>query len=73
VGAFVVVRTLSRVHVPSYCTAAPLDCGDPLGYFDFNMIQQLVLNGLESAALFAGTAAAMEYAYERNWVSKFPN
>ncbi len=26
VGAFVVVRTLSRVHVPSYCTAAPLDC-----------------------------------------------
>lgn len=73
VGAFVVVRTLSRVRVPSYCTAAPLDCGDPLGYFDYDMIQQLVLNGLESAALFGGAAVAMEYAYSKKWISKFPN
>jgi hypothetical protein len=26
IGAFVLVRTLSRIRVPSYCTAAPLDC-----------------------------------------------
>lgn len=25
-GAFVLVRTLSRIRVPPYCTAAPLDC-----------------------------------------------
>ena len=72
-GAFIVVRTLSRVRVPSYCTAAPLDCGDPLGYFDYDMIQQLVLNGLESVALFGGAAVAMEYAYSKKWISKFPN
>ncbi|KAL9179010.1 hypothetical protein ACHAXT_011983 [Thalassiosira profunda] len=73
VGAFVVTRTLSRVRVPSYCTAAPLECGDPLGYFDWDMIQQLVLNGLESVALFGGAALAMEYAYGKKWISKFPN
>lgn len=72
-GAFIVVRTLSRVRVPSYCTAVPLDCGDPLGYFDYDMIQQLVLNGLESVALFGGAAVAMEYAYSKKWISKFPN
>lgn len=73
VGAFVVVRTLSRIRVPDYCTAAPLDCGAPLGYFDFNMIQQLALNGLESAALFGGAALAMEFAYKKGFIGKFPN
>ena len=73
IGAFVVVRTLSRVRVPSYCTAAPLDCGDPLGYFDWDMIEQLALNGLESVALFGGAAAAMEFAYSEKWIGKFPN
>jgi hypothetical protein len=73
IGAFVVCRTLSRVRVPGYCTAVPLDCGDPIGYFDWNMIQQLLFNGLESIALFGAAAAAMEVAYNRNWISKFPN
>ena len=73
VGAFVVTRTLSRIRVPLYCTAAPLDCGDPLGYFDYDMLQQLVLNGLESVALFGGAALAMEYAYSKKYISKFPN
>mmetsp|Transcript_18086 Transcript_18086/g.40908 ORF Transcript_18086/g.40908 Transcript_18086/m.40908 type:complete len:90 (+) Transcript_18086:87-356(+) len=72
-GAFIVVRTLSRVRVPAYCTAAPLDCGDPTGYFDWDMISQLVFNGLESVALFGGAAAAMELAYSKKWLSKFPN
>ena len=73
VGAFVVTRTLSRIRVPSYCTAAPLNCGEPMGYFDYDMLQQLVLNGLESVALFGGAALAMEYAYSNKWITKFPN
>ena len=73
VGAFVVTRTLSRVRVPGYCTAAPLDCGSPLGYFDYDMLVQLGLNGLESVALFGGAALAIEYAYKKKWISKFPN
>jgi hypothetical protein len=73
VGAFIVVRTLSRIRVPEYCTAAPLDCGDPIGYFDYDMLGQLALNGLESVALFGGAAFAMEVAYSKKWISKFPN
>ena len=59
---FVVTRTLSRVRVPGYCTAALLDCGDPIGYFDWDIIQQLLLSGLESAALFGAAAIALEMA-----------
>lgn len=73
VGAFIVVRTLSRIRVPSYCTAAPLDCGDPIGYFDYDMIGQLILNGMESVALFGGAALAMEVAYSKGWITKFPS
>lgn len=72
VGAFVLVRTLSRVSVPTYCTAAPLDCGAPLGYFDWDMITQAGLNGIESAALFGAAAVAMEYCFSRKIISKFP-
>jgi len=71
VGAFVLVRTLSRVRVSEYCTAAPLDCGDPIGYFDWNMIQQAAFSGLESVVMFSVTAAAMEYCYKRRIISRF--
>lgn len=72
VGAFIFVRTLARIRVPTYCTAAPLDCGDPFGYFDYDMIGQLILNGMESVALFGGAAYAMEVAYRKGWITKFP-
>lgn len=73
IGAFIFIRTISRIRVPSYCTAAPLDCGDPFGYFDYDMIGQLIYNGLESVALFGGAAFAMELAYRLGWVTKFPS
>jgi len=71
VGAFVVVRTLSRVRVSEYCTYAPLDCGEPFGYFDWNMLQQAAFSGLESAVMFGATAAAMNYCYKRRIISRF--
>mmetsp|Transcript_6098 Transcript_6098/g.7087 ORF Transcript_6098/g.7087 Transcript_6098/m.7087 type:complete len:226 (-) Transcript_6098:119-796(-) len=71
IGAFAVVRTLSRVRVSSYCSYAPLDCGEPLGYFDWDMIQQAAFSGLESAVMFGATAAAMEYCYKRRIISRF--
>jgi hypothetical protein len=62
VGAFVLVRTLSRVRVSYYCEAAPLDCGAPFAYFDWAMLQQALFSGLESIFLFGAAAAAiMEY------------
>lgn len=71
IGAFVVIRTLSRVRVSSYCDFAPLDCGEPFGYFDWNMIQQAGFSGLESAVMFGATVAAMDYCYKRRIISRF--
>jgi hypothetical protein len=71
VGAFAVTRTLSNLHASSTCAAIPLRCGEPFGYFDWNMISQLAWNGLESAAMFGVTATAIEYAYQKSWIRKF--
>ena len=71
IGAFAIVRTVSRVRVSYYCDAVPLDCGSPLGYLDWAMLQQLVFSGVESAALFGATAAAMDYCYTKGYISRF--
>lgn len=71
VGAFVIVRTLSRVRVSYYCEAAPLDCGAPFGYFDWAMLQQALFSGLESIFLFGAAAAAMEYCYKKGYITRF--
>jgi len=72
IGAFLVTRTLSRIIVPPYCSAIVLNCGPPLGYVDWSMIGQLLVNGAESAALFGATAAAMDWAMTKGYISKFP-
>lgn len=71
VGAFVVVRTLANIQVTDTCLSIPLRCGPPVGYFDWNMIQQAVWGGAESVALFGAASLAMELAFRQNWISKF--
>ncbi|KAL7568805.1 hypothetical protein ACA910_007223 [Epithemia clementina (nom. ined.)] len=71
-SAFAVTRTLSRITVPASCKAIPLYCGAPLGYLNWNLLSQLVMNGLESLILFGAAAAAMDYCMEKKWISKFP-
>ena len=70
VGAFIFVRTLSKIQVPVYCSGAPLDCGAPLGYFDWEMISQGTFAGIESIALFGVSAHAIEYCFRRGFISK---
>jgi len=72
VGAFVLTRTLSRLNVPEYCSAVPLNCGAPLGYFDWNLLQQAAWSGTESALMFGFTALAIDIAISRGYLSKFP-
>lgn len=72
IGAFVLTRTLSRITLPSYCTAIVLNCGPPLGYLDWNLLTQLAVNGAESAVMYAATAKAMDVCMERGWISRFP-
>lgn len=71
VGAFVFTRTLAKIQVPSYCSAAPLSCGEPLEYFDWSMIYQGVWAGVESVALFGAAALLIEYCFWRNIIKQF--
>ncbi len=71
IGAFVVVRTAARIRVPIYCSEAPLDCGEPFGYFDYDMIQQAIGSGLESIVMFGAAALAIEYCSDRKIIKRF--
>ena len=44
--------------------------GDPIGYFDWEMISQGVFAGVESVALFGGAAFAMQYCFQRGFIGK---
>ena len=73
IGAFVLVRTLSRLRVPEYCSAVPLNCGAPLGYLDWNLLQQIGWSGAESVLMFGLTALAVDIAISKGYISKFPS
>jgi hypothetical protein len=45
--------------------------GEPIGYFNWDMMFQAVSQGIESAALFGGAYLALEYAFSKGWISKF--
>mmetsp|Transcript_19558 Transcript_19558/g.23970 ORF Transcript_19558/g.23970 Transcript_19558/m.23970 type:complete len:241 (+) Transcript_19558:64-786(+) len=72
IGAFILVRVLSKIQVSTSCLAAPLTCGAPLGYFNYNMLNQAFLTGIESIALFGGAAYAMDFCFNKKLISKFP-
>jgi hypothetical protein len=46
--------------------------GAPFGYFDWSMLFSLALGGAESAVLFLAAASAMDYCFEKGFISKFP-
>lgn len=71
IGAFVVVRTLSNIRVSDTCSAIPLQCGEPLGYLNYDMLAQAAIQGAESAVLFGAVALAMDFAFELGWITKF--
>ncbi len=73
IGSFVLTRTISKLHVPSYCTAIPLNCGPPLSYLDWEVLRQVFAYGVEASVLFGVTALVLDACMERNILSKFPN
>ena len=72
VGAFVITRTLSMLQASEECSALPLSCGPPLGYFNWEMIATGAGAGAESALAFAAAAAAIELAFSMAFIRRFP-
>ena len=70
VGAFALTRTLNMVSLPETCTPLPLNCGAPLGYLSWQVIQDLVLVGGGSLVAFGIGALAIEAAYRRGLIQR---
>ena len=71
-AAFVVVRSLGRVTIPYECSALPLQCGEPIGYMNWSMMNDLGINMLESVALFGVVGLVMESLLKQKWIRQFP-
>ena len=70
VGAFALTRAMAGVRVGPQCSAVPLVCGPPLGYFDWDMLGQAAVRGTTAALAFGGAALALEAAMERGLVGR---
>jgi len=72
VGAFALTRALNLITVPAACTAIPLNCGAPLGYADWNILEQFALFGGGSFLAFGTAALAIEAAIRKGLIQKMP-
>ena len=70
VGAFALTRVLAGVQVGPQCSAVPLVCGPPLGYFDWDMLGQVAARGATAAFAFGGAALALEAAQGRGLIGR---
>lgn len=73
VGAFSLTRALSSVKVSAACSYAPLECGPPFNYLDYDMTWQLISSLASSGIAFTAAAAAVDAACERGWLKRFPS
>ena len=71
VGAFVVTRAWALLDAdPSICSALPLDCGAPLGYFNWAMIGSGLIASAQTACGCAASAFAIEACFEKGWIQR---
>lgn len=70
VGAFVITRSWALITPPATCNIAPLSCGPPLGYFNWDMIFQGTFAAVETATACAAAAYAIEYSFVKGWIKR---
>ncbi|GMH59600.1 hypothetical protein TrRE_jg4013 [Triparma retinervis] len=71
-GAFILVRTLPLISVPSTCSSVPLKC-EYLYILDPATIPQVAFHGIESLALFGSAFLALNHSFNKKWLSPFEN
>ena len=70
VGAFVVTRSWALITPPATCSALPLNCGAPLGYFSWDMIAQGAFAAVETGTACAAAAFALEVCFNKGWIQR---
>ena len=71
VGAFLLTRVLSMIHVPESCSSLPLNCGPPFFYVSGSMITEGVSAGVESLLGYGGAAIVLNSCFKFNFIKKF--
>ncbi len=61
-------KSFGRIRVSYYCDG--LYCGEPLGFLDWDMLQQFLLSGAENLALFGAAALVVEFFCDRGFISR---
>ena len=70
VGAFVITRSWALITPPATCEVVPLNCGAPLGYFNWDMILQGSFAAVETGAACAAAALAIETCFNKGWIKR---
>lgn len=69
-------HTHSWIHHYHFLSCCSCCCfflgGEPLDFMNWEMIQEFAMNFVESAALFGGVTAAMDFLLKRKWIFSFP-
>eukprot|EP00320_Phaeocystis_rex_P009811 CAMPEP_0119095330 /NCGR_PEP_ID=MMETSP1178-20130426/169130_1 /TAXON_ID=33656 /ORGANISM="unid sp, Strain CCMP2000" /LENGTH=210 /DNA_ID=CAMNT_0007079125 /DNA_START=26 /DNA_END=658 /DNA_ORIENTATION=+ len=70
VGAFVITRSWALITPSEGCSALPLNCGPPLGYFSWGMIAQGAFATVETGVACAAAAVALEVCFDKGWIQR---
>ena len=70
VGAFVITRAWALLDAPDTCSAIPLNCGAPLGYFSWEMIAAGFLATAQTATACAAAAFALEICFDKGLIKR---
>ena len=71
VGAFVITRSWALLDAPAdACSALPLNCGPPLGYFSWDMIFHGLIATAQTGSACAAAAFAIEFAFDKGFIQR---
>ena len=70
VGAFVITRAWALLDAPDTCSAIPLNCGAPLGYFSWEMIAAGLLATAQTATACTAAAFSLEICFDKGLIKR---
>lgn len=70
-SAFVLPRALFLVQLPAECSALPLACGEPLGYFSWVMLAQVAWQLFVGGVALGGALYGLERAFDVGLLRRF--
>lgn len=70
-AAFVLPRAFFLVEMPAECVTVPLNCGPPLGYFNWSMLAQVVKHAVIGGVVLGSALYGLERAFAVGLIRRF--